>query len=67
MSLKNQYTTKEAIAFLTMFNMLTKYRIAKIVGANPSSVQQWTQNTKMSKAYAAEFLTHWNMTITDAV
>lgn len=59
--------TKQAVAHVLKHKNLTKYALAKVLGAQPPSVDQWLRRTRMSKAYAEVFLKEFKIIITDAV
>lgn len=62
----DQMTTREALEAV-LARGVTKYRIAKDLGASPVSVHQWLRTTRMSKPYAARMEKLYGITITDAV
>lgn len=59
--------TKAAVNFVLKRHNLTKYALAKQLGAAPPSVDQWLRRTRMSKAYALKFYSLFKVQITDAV
>jgi predicted transcriptional regulator len=58
--------TKQAVAHVIKHKKLTKYAVAQMLGASPSSVDQWLRRTKMSKAYAEVFFIKFKIIVTDA-
>lgn len=59
--------TKQAVSFVLKQHSLTKYALAKRLGAQPPSVDQWLRRTRMSKAYADKFYSEFKVMVTDAV
>jgi predicted transcriptional regulator len=59
--------TKVAVAFVLKRHQLTKYALAKAMGASPPSVDQWLKKTRMSKANAEVFYKLYKVQIVDAI
>lgn len=59
--------TKQAVSFVLKQHNLSKYALAKKMGAQPPSVDQWLRRTRMSKAYALKFYQLFKVQVTDAV
>lgn len=63
--------TKTAVAYILKHrkdaegNTMTKYRLAKELGAAPVSVDQWLRRTKMSDQYKSIFFSKFKIQIND--
>ena len=57
--------TAIAVALVLETKEMTKYGLAKVLNASPTSVEQWLKGTRMSTRYAAKFEELYGIEIND--
>lgn len=60
-------TTAQAVNYVLVREGLSKYRLAKILGCAPVSVNQWLRGTKMSDFYKHSMFNTFGVKIDDSL
>jgi len=59
--------TQDAVTHVLAERKITKYRLAMELGCDPTSVNQWLRNTKMSEHYKKVFHNLYGIEIDDTL